>query len=64
MTDTHVFKVADMTCAHCEKTIKAALAEALPGAPVVIDLEHHTVTVQGDAATAQAAISAAGYTVG
>lgn len=62
MTDTHVFTIADMTCGHCEKTLKAALSEALPGAPVLIDLDHHRLTVQGDADTAKAAIIEAGYT--
>ncbi len=31
MTAETVFKIEDMTCGHCEKTIVKALAEALPG---------------------------------
>lgn len=62
MSDMTVFYVEDMTCGHCESTVKQALHEALPGAPVVIDLDAHTVTVQGDADTAETAIRDAGYT--
>lgn len=58
---TTTFAVADMSCGHCEKTIRAALDEALPGAAVRIDLAGHTVAVDGDAARAEAAIRAAGY---
>ena len=62
MTQPTVFDVADMSCGHCEKAIKQALDEALPGAPVVIDLDTHLVTVDGDADAAEAAIREAGYT--
>ncbi|MCM2476495.1 heavy-metal-associated domain-containing protein [Rhizobium sp. CG5] len=62
MSGTTVFYVDDMTCSHCESTVKQALGEALPGAPVVIDLDAHTVTVQGDADLAETAIRDAGYT--
>jgi copper chaperone len=58
---TTTFTVADMTCGHCEKTVRAALAEALPGASVTIDLSSHRVTVEGDAAKAEEAIREAGY---
>lgn len=56
------FFVEDMTCGHCEKAVKAALAEALPGAAVTVDLAAHTVTVDGDAEKAAMAITEAGYT--
>lgn len=56
------FHVGDMTCGHCEKTVKKALADALPGAAVAIDLDQHRVTVEGDAEKAEAAIRDAGYT--
>ncbi|MCB5202790.1 heavy-metal-associated domain-containing protein [Neorhizobium sp. T786] len=59
---TTTFTVADMTCGHCEKTVRAALVEALPGAVVAVDLAAKTVTVAGDAETAEAAIREAGYT--
>ncbi|WP_348639910.1 heavy-metal-associated domain-containing protein [Rhizobium sp. FY34] len=60
---TTTFQVSDMTCGHCEKAVKAALAEALPGIPVAVDLAGHRVTLEGgDAATAEEAIREAGYT--
>jgi copper chaperone len=58
---TAVFNVPDMTCGHCEKTLRGALAEVLPGAPVTVDLDTHKLTVEGDAAVAEAAIREAGY---
>lgn len=59
---TAIFIVPDMTCGHCEKTVRGALGEALPGAAVTIDLPTHTVKVEGDAAKAEEAIREAGYT--
>jgi copper chaperone len=59
---TATFTVSDMTCGHCEKTVRGALEEVLPGAPVTIDLAAHRVTVEGDAAKAEEAIREAGYT--
>jgi len=56
------FTVPDMTCGHCEKTIRNALNEALPGAEVRIDLSSHKVVVDGDADTAMAAMQEVGYT--
>lgn len=58
---TTIFSVADMTCGHCEKTVRGALADVLPGADVRIDLAHQRVTVEGDADVAEAAIRDAGY---
>ena len=60
MTAT-TFHIPGKTCAHCEKTLRGALAEVLPGASVSIDLNAHKLTVTGDAATAEAAIREAGY---
>lgn len=64
MTDTPqaTFRVPDMSCGHCEGAIRTALGQRLPGAPVEVDLDAHTVRVQGDAAQARAAIEEAGYT--
>jgi copper chaperone len=59
---TAIFTVSDMTCGHCEKTVRAALEDALPGAAVTVDLTAHRVTVEGDRATAEEAIREAGYT--
>ncbi|MDD1500534.1 heavy-metal-associated domain-containing protein [Agrobacterium sp. CNPSo 3708] len=61
MTET-TFTVPDMTCGHCEKTIRNALNEALPGAKVSVDLSSHKVVVDGDAETAMAAMQEVGYT--
>ncbi len=55
------FTVPDMTCGHCEKTIRGALADALPGADVSIDLSTHRVIVAGDADTAAEAMQEVGY---
>ncbi len=62
MTAETVFKIEDMTCGHCEKTIVKALAEALPGRAVTIDLAARKAIVEGDAALAEQAIREAGYT--
>ena len=58
---TAIFSVPDMTCGHCEKTVRAALAKELPDADVSIDLTAHRVTVEGDRAKAEDAIREAGY---
>jgi copper chaperone len=56
------FAVLDMTCSHCVETVRAAIANALPGAAVDVSLAAQRVTVAGDEAIAAAAIRAAGYT--
>lgn len=56
------FVVSDMTCAHCEKTIRKALASEFPGATVEVDLARHLVSVEADITRAEAAIRDAGYT--
>ena len=58
---TTTFTVPDMTCGHCEKTIRGAVSEALPGAAITIDLAAHSVTIEGDAAKAEEAMREAGY---
>lgn len=62
MTAETVFKIEDMTCGHCEKTIIKALADVLPGRAVTIDLAARKAFVEGDAALAEQAIREAGYT--
>lgn len=62
MADVSEFYVEDMTCGHCERAVREALAENLPGAAVTVDLSSHRVRVEGDAEKAQAAIREAGYT--
>jgi copper chaperone len=56
-----VFTVPDMSCGHCEKTLRAAFAEALPGAELQIDLPAHRLAVAADAGTARRVIESAGY---
>ncbi|RWX76029.1 copper chaperone [Neorhizobium lilium] len=58
---TAIFNVPDMTCGHCEKTLRGALGEVLPDASVTVDLGAHRVTVEGDAVIAEDAIREAGY---
>jgi copper chaperone len=57
-----VFTVNDMTCGHCEATVRKAIETALPGTPVSVDLATHEVRVTGDRAKAEEAIREAGYT--
>lgn len=61
MSDTTIFHVPDMTCGHCEKTVRGALEEVLPGAAMSVDLGAQKVSVAGDAAIAEGAIREAGY---
>lgn len=61
MTDKATFFVPDMTCGHCEKTVRGALETVMPGAVVGIDLATHRVSVGGDAALAETTIRKAGY---
>ncbi|PYB76926.1 heavy-metal-associated domain-containing protein [Rhizobium wuzhouense] len=62
MTGQTVFRIEDMTCGHCEKTVVKALADVLPGSIVTIDLAARKAVVEGDAALAEQAIREAGYT--
>jgi copper chaperone len=41
-----VFKVEDMTCAHCEKAIKQELTKGDPNVKVDVNLKDKTVTVE------------------
>jgi len=61
-TNAYVFTIPDMTCGHCEATVRKALETALPGAPVSVDLTRHQVHVTGDRRKAEEAIREAGYT--
>lgn len=56
------FVVPDMTCGHCEATVRGAFEKAMPGAALNIDLGAHKVTVDGDADKARAILVEAGYT--
>lgn len=41
-----MFKVPDMTCGHCEKTIKAELAKGSSDVKVEVNLKDKTVKVE------------------
>lgn len=40
------FKVNDMSCGHCEKTIKSEFSKTEPSAQVQVNLQDKTVTVE------------------
>lgn len=58
------FIVPDMSCSHCEATIRKAVAEVDASARVDVDLARHLVTIDSPAASAPlaSAIRNAGYT--
>jgi copper chaperone CopZ len=64
MTETRVYTVPDLSCAHCERAVSTEL-KAVPGvAEVTVELETKRVTVSGEDlhdTTLRAAIEAAGY---
>lgn len=62
--NTSLFKVEDMTCGHCVKTITNAIMEKYPSAIVDIDLDKHLVKVDNatDKADLTAIIKEEGYT--
>jgi copper chaperone len=62
MAETTTFTVNDMTCSHCVGTVRKALADALPGAEINVDLATHKVSFTGDRAKGEEAIKEAGYT--
>ena len=57
------FKVTDMTCGHCVKTITNAVHAVAPDSTVQCDVATKQVIVAGehDAATVKSAILEAGY---
>lgn len=57
------FKVPDMTCSHCVKSITNGIHSVAPEAEVLCDLETKKVTVSGvtDAKMIEEAIREAGY---
>ena len=58
---TTTFSVPDMTCGHCEKTLRGAIEDVLPGTVVAVDLAARKVSVDGDAGKAEEAMREAGY---
>jgi copper chaperone len=66
VTETAVYEVPGMHCAHCERAVKEEVARVEGVAKVDVDLERKVVTVVGesrDDAAVRAAIDAAGYDV-
>jgi len=61
--DMPQFKVHDMTCSHCVKTITKAVKDIAPDAVIEIDLGRHRVSVGnvGDPDIIEATIRQAGY---
>jgi copper chaperone len=62
MNEKTVFAVNDMSCEHCVGSVRKALEDAFPGAPVRVDLATHRAEFVGDAAKGAEAIREAGYT--
>lgn len=57
------FHVENMTCGHCDRSIRKAIAALSPEASVAVDLRARTVEVEGDLSAAQivAALADEGY---
>ena len=64
MSDTIVYTVPGMSCAHCERAVTEELSGVEGVESVAVDLQTKLVTVGGaplDDAALRAAIEAAGY---
>ena len=61
MAETVTINVPDMTCAHCEETIRKALSAVDSNASVEVDLAGQVVKTTVPAGDALAAITEAGY---
>jgi copper chaperone len=56
-----VFAVPDMSCSHCEATIRKALGAVYPADAIAIDLPGKKVRVRGDSVRAVEILRDAGY---
>jgi copper chaperone CopZ len=64
MSDTSVFRVPGMSCAHCVEAVEGGLGSVAGVKSASADLETKLVTVRGSAlddASLRAAIAEAGY---
>lgn len=61
MAESVTINVPDMTCGHCEKTIREALSAVDSNATVQVDLAAQVVKTTVPAGDALAAITEAGY---
>ena len=57
------YKVPEMTCGHCKKTVEEALHRIDAKADIKVDLEKHEIALASAASSDQvlAALKAAGY---
>lgn len=62
MAETITITVPDMTCGHCEQSIKEALSSVDPNSTIEVDLAAQVVRTNIPAGDALAAIVDAGYT--
>ena len=62
--NTATFKVEDMECAHCVKTITESIKAQFPSSNVDVELDKHLVKITGvaDKSALAAIITEAGYT--
>jgi|LakMenEpi03Aug12_release.lakeMendotaPanAssembly.Ray.scaffolds.fasta_scaffold4218664_1 copper chaperone len=59
------FRVNDMTCGHCEASVRKAVASVAPAAHTQVSLAEHRVSIDGtsdSAAALEQAIRSAGFT--
>ncbi len=66
MAETRVYRVPEMSCAHCERAITEGIQAVAGVSTVVVDLEAKRVTVTGeslDDGALKAAIVDVGYAV-
>ena len=64
MSETVVYRVPGVNCAHCEMSIREEVSEVAGVEQVDVDLEAKVVTIRGQAlddAALRAAIEEAGY---
>ena len=62
---TRIYRVPGISCDHCKHAIEGEVSKVAGVAQVDVDIEHRTVTVNGDAdeRAVRAAIDEAGYDV-
>ena len=59
---SETYTVNGMTCGGCAKSVSNAIADAVPGAHVEVDLDAKAVTVDGvDEGTVKQAVEDAGF---
>jgi copper chaperone CopZ len=58
-----IFNLPDMSCGHCEKTVRKTIATVDPDAQVAVDLATRTIRIESsaDAGAIADALKAQGY---